>query len=340
MFSKRLFRLIFYFIQFTHFAGATPFKIKKHTLKLSVDVKAIPRVRFNFYLVLLWIFFSFIIIHIRIKANENDQVYISFAFLFALILITVTISIVTFHSKNICRAISGMFGLVLKIHTDFFVSKFNPETSKYNLVAEALVFLLATNYFCLGVISSLLVAYDPRAAIYLGRLIPERYFFLPVKLFVILSHVYVYFLSIIACCALICGGTIYGFYFTLLYSKELRIRNNCDTYLTTDRLRQPANLRLVYRSFQLVHQNTICFIGLYMAVCNASIIISVVFMNFVLLKYWIDLHAIIKILGLGYSVLMVLVWSAILQVGKLLFLKGAKVLNSWKGREWGSRMEN
>lgn len=340
MFSKRFFRLYLYLIQINHYAGATPLKIEKHTLKLSVDSKAIPRVRINFYLNVLWIFLSFVIIHIRIKAKEDDQLYISLAFLLALILMSVTVSILTFHSQNCCRAISGVLSLVIKIHSEFFRSNFNPEKSKYNLVAEALLFLLAMNYFCLGVVVSLLVAYDPRGVLFFGRLIPEEYFFAPVKLLVMLVHVYIICVNLMACCTLVCGGLIYGFYITLLYSKELRIRNSCNTYLTTDALRQSTNLRLIFRSFQLVHRNMICFIGLYIVLGNVFIIMSVAFMNFVLLRYWTKLHTIIKVFGLGYSVMFVLIWSAILQLGKLLFVKGIKVLNSWKGKNWGSGIEN
>lgn len=340
MFSKRFFRFLPQVIELTHYAGATPFKIEKHTLKLSVDSKSLPRVYFNFYLIILWIFFSLLIIYLRIKANENDQVYISFAVLFAIILLAVVVSILRFYSHSCCRAISGMFSLVIEIQDDYFVPHFDPEKSKYNLVLEVLLVVLAVNYFGLGVLVTLLVGYDPRAVTFLGRLIPEIYFFAPVKLLVVFLHAYVVVIGVMACGTLACLGTVYGFYVTLILSKELRIKNNCTTYLTTEKLRRTPNLRLIYRSFQLVHQNFMCFLGIYIVILNASVVVSVVFTNFVLLRYWSDQHTIMRVLGLGYTLMFILIWTAILQLGKLLFLKGNKVVNSWRGRDWGNVVEN
>lgn len=120
MFSKRFFRLLPHVIQLTHYAGATPFKIEKQTLKLSVDSKSLPRVYFNFYLIILWIFISLLIIYLRIKANEHNQVYISFAALFAIILLAVVVSVLRFYSHSCCRAMSGMFSLVIQIQNDYF----------------------------------------------------------------------------------------------------------------------------------------------------------------------------------------------------------------------------
>lgn len=198
MFSKQFFRFLPHVIQLTHYTVATPFKIEKHTLKLSVDSKSLPRVYFNFYLIILWVFISILITNLRIKTSENDQVYISFAALFAIILLAVVVSILRFYSYSCCRAISGMFSLVIRIQNDYFAPNFDPEKIKYNLVLEALLVVLAVSYFGLGVLVTIVVGYDPRAVTFLGRLIPEIYFFAPVKLVIVLLHGYVVVIGVMA----------------------------------------------------------------------------------------------------------------------------------------------
>lgn len=339
MFSNRFHLAIFIALKFVHIVGASPFKIEMHTLKLSVDPKAFPRIRINYLLILGWILASFVNIIVRRIDGETDSVYITVAATFALILLAFLSTIVRFCSHDLCRVFTGIVQLVTNIHKNY-MPNFHPNTSKYNILVEALLVVICANYAGMIFLTILMTIYDPAEIIFLGRLIPQKYFYFPVKLTIILFHSYTTAVGLIGNCILVCGATVYGFYFTLLFSKELRVGRRDSTYLTTAELRKSNTLCLTFRSFQIVNTNAMCFMGLYLVAINASVIIAVVFLNFSLLKYWNVLHTLIKLLCLLITVTFTIFWTAILELGKLFFIKGNKVLSSWNGREWGSKREN
>jgi len=113
-----------------------------------------------------------------------------------------------------------------------------------------------------------------------------------------------------------------------------------NTYKMNNSLRTAANIRHAYRSFQILSANTFCFLGIFLIISQATFTWVAVYANFVLIRFWSQLHIGSKAILLSSSVLATGFWVVMLEYGKLLFTKGKRVLGSWKGNKWGSVREN
>jgi len=73
---------------------------------------------------------------------------------------------------------------------------------------------------------------------------------------------------------------------------------------------------------------------------NGVVMLISMYCYFVLIRFWSDLKLVSKALLLLWTVLITSSWLVGLEIGKILLIKGNKVLGSCKGDIWGNRREN
>lgn len=186
----------------------------------------------------------------------------------------------------------------------------------------------------------LLTVYDPQQPPFWGYLVPNKYFILPVRLAVCVYHISnIFYLChglSLSCSLLI----IYNFFIPYILGKEMRVGRRKSCYKADDEIRKADNLRLVFRGFQVLHYNFICFVGLFLALINAGCMVTAMYALFVLINYGKDLQVLTAIPLLIAVVLIMVIWSAVLEYGKIYHVMCKKVFFSWKRYNWGSRKEN
>lgn len=133
-------------------------------------------------------------------------------------------------------------------------------------------------------------------------------------------------------------GLLYALYTTVIPTKELNLARK--KYKTGAVMRKPQNLQILYRSFQILNANIICFIRPIIMVAHGAGVVLPIFCNFIRIRHLKILYRVstgsIIIMGLftfGF-------WTMVLQFGKYLFVRGNKTLGSWKRQSWGDSREN
>jgi len=187
---------------------------------------------------------------------------------------------------------------------------------------------------------SIVLIWDPRGAIFLGAVVPEKYIVFPVRLLIILYHLYIMAYFSLGNLALSNTFLTSIFHTMPIYIRELRIGQNQNTYKMSNSLRTAANIRHVFRSLQIMVANGLCFLGIFFLISQATFTWVAVYTNFVLIRYWSQLHLVSKGMLLSWSLSFTGFWVVMLQYGKLLFTKGKRVLGSWKGNKWSSLKAN
>jgi len=183
-----------------------------------------------------------------------------------------------------------------------------------------------------------LLVYDPTIAIFLGDLIPTQYFTFPTKTLVILFHGYLLLVAHVG--ILLVGESIivYGCYITPIIILELSIGRS--SYRMHESIRNFSNIQIVYRSLQVLHANALSITGIYIVISNALFMVTSVYCNFVLIRYWNRLEMLSKGQLLIWSFLFIGAWAFVMELGRFLFAKGSKSLRSWNGDKWGNVREN
>jgi len=216
----------------------------------------------------------------------------------------------------------------------------NPEKSKEHIyLAMFLEFLGLLGCVCYVLILTILI-YDPRGAVFLGDLIPQKYFYFPVKLLVIFFHAYILLSIHTGSVAVGTATAIYSFYFAPILIRELRIGKSRNFYKMSAKLRRPKNIRHVYRSLQIIQANIFSFLGRFLFMCHGNFLVSTLFLNFVLIRYWGQLQIVTKIQFLIWTYVLMTFWACVLELGRFLLTKGNKTLRSWKGGKWKSATNN
>lgn len=181
---------------------------------------------------------------------------------------------------------------------------------------------------------------NPSRLIFLGALLPKYYLQnIAVSLLISIIHMMFNFanafnISLVAVC-----GLGYVFYLTFVLTKEFNMSNRA-RYLAFQTFRCPKNLRLYYRSFQILNQNALVIFGLAVLWLHVALTIIPIFGNCALLFYWSELTTVSRVAifaGIGF---ILPIWTLVLELGKFLFTKGNQVLWSWKKYDWGNINEN
>lgn len=181
--------------------------------------------------------------------------------------------------------------------------------------------------------------YDPTALNSLGALIPPAYFYLPLKILVVIFHASLGLVIITNALFLGLSITSYGYYFIILSTKELRLGRPPTHYRAVAAIRESDNLRIVYRSFQLLNANIMCFMGIYLVTANAIFMLNAIFCEVVLIRYYKTLHPLLKGVMILLTIIITAAWPILLELGRVFFTRGSKVLSSWKKAQWNSNSE-
>lgn len=178
----------------------------------------------------------------------------------------------------------------------------------------------------------------PRGPLSIGALIPLKYFYFPVEIFI--TSIQLYGGVVLLNGVLLAGANIltYLLYVTVFFTRELRLGKR--KYLSHNSIRNQLNIVLVYRAFQLLHQNAMCFMGLFLVACNATFMMAPIYINFALLRYWHELVFEIKIILVVGTFLLYIFWSILLELGRIFMERGKKVIGSWKRFNWGNKEDN
>lgn len=217
---------------------------------------------------------------------------------------------------------------------------FNPNKCRAIYILDICVLLVQTGLFGIYTFSILLAVIYPQSLIFIGGLVPPKFFIFPIRLLITMYHTYVY--------AAVCSGvavemafiSAYWFYLYMFISRELRLTRNM--YWSDSSLRRLDDIRIVYRAFECLHSRVLndCCIGSYMAWLNAYLELVSIFLSFVLLRYWNVLALISKVpLVLGF-VLVPVGWTLFLELGGRLQKASLKMVSSWRNCNWGNGMDN
>ncbi len=185
------------------------------------------------------------------------------------------------------------------------------------------------------------VIFDPIGILIVGTTLPSSHLSFPVRSVLCLVHTYLFcYLSLAS--SLLCGIIFsYLFYITFLYTTELRLGLPSKKNRSRSHIRENVkNLQCVFRAFQVLHKYWMNFFGPYILVFHGAFMISTIFHFFVAIRYWPGLQTYAKIPLVGGGIVNLIIWTNLLEFGRIMFSRGSKVLSSWKGNKWKSRDEN
>ncbi len=171
--------------------------------------------------------------------------------------------------------------------------KFDREKCKLNHQLETLMIFFGVFLCVLILFLMLICAYDSRSLIFLGVLIPERYYILPIHLAVTGLHSYILIAIALNTSATLGFFLYYLLYFTIIYTKELRLGR--PSYRTLDTLRKSENIRLTYRAFQVLNNYAMAYSGPFLLLGHGACELAPIFCYFNLVRYWKLWHTISKI---------------------------------------------
>lgn len=225
------------------------------------------------------------------------------------------------------------------IVTEKYMPDTDPNCNQFSTVLHVLMKLTTVLGTSMSISAVLFCSYDPRATIFLAEWIPLAYYrYLPVGVLFVLFHSY-----LIVCLGLnfIITGNLFIAYLysvTIFYTKELVLGQNRYNTLNTLRSNQ-ENLRHAFRSFQILNSNIMSWLGNFLTFFHSVAMILPTFGNFVLITYWKDLFIAGKISIVCSAWGAFSFWTVTLQLGKYLYVRGDRILRSWKGVWWGTRKD-
>lgn len=210
----------------------------------------------------------------------------------------------------------------------------NPNKNAANWLIEVLCAVLFSAVFFVNVFLLIFLLVKIRGPLSVAQLIPTKYFYWPIAVFIFLTHGYI--ITVLMMNLAICGSIIlvYLFYVSLFVKKELEMGRA--KYKSNDSLRSISNMMHVYRSFQVLQTCAMSFMGIFLVMCNAVFMMCALYANFILIRHWHSLQPMTKAtFGLGSPVLIGF-WGFILDLGRVFSDGSRKVLLSWKTYNWGN----
>lgn len=196
----------------------------------------------------------------------------------------------------------------------------------------------------LSVLTVLLIIFlllDPLEIIYVGGVYLNNNVSFYLKPVLLLLHGHGIMLLLFTTSSFLSLILLYGYLLVQFYTIELRIGLKKSLYVTRIFLREsPKNLRHVYRSFQVLHKYVLNIHGPLLLCADGIIMISLIYVNFTLIRYWHDLKDYVKAPLIVQNILNGAGWAGVLQVGIILNQSGTKVVGSWKKKNWNGNLES
>lgn len=215
------------------------------------------------------------------------------------------------------------------------------DESKLNLLHDSLLMIFFFNMMTMAALLQIFIIVDSKGTIFVGSSIPPGPFLSPLKNLIMLLHCYIILVGCLSCTLFNCYAITYGFNTVLFYTVELRLGLKEGKYRSEIYLRRSStNMMVTYRAFQILHKHFLVLYGPFLLTMNAMAMLIVVYNNFVLIQFWNELEVHAKAPLLLGLFLCLSIWSGVIELGRILFSRGKKVVNSWKGGDnWSSSLE-
>lgn len=218
---------------------------------------------------------------------------------------------------------------------------FKPDESRLNKLFDMHLICVLFTVLQLGIVLETFLILDPVGVLFVGAVIPSQGLFLPLKLFAFLMNFYLIIVVCVSGALLYICGSMYGFYVTYFYLTELRLGRNPNKYLMANKIRSdPHILRKIFRAFQLLHRQLLCRFGPYVLSLDGAFMTCSIFVTLNLIRHWKQLETYAKALLVIGNFLILLSWTFVMELGRIMFIVGNKVINSWKGDKWSTKEEN
>lgn len=202
-----------------------------------------------------------------------------------------------------------------------------PDKCKVNQIYDYLckfLFIFMTIFF---MALMLFIIFDTNGFTNLVVILPVP---LVIKLLYLLLTLYLTIVLTVSGTLVLNVSMFYGYYLILFVTTELRVGQT--NYKTSHDLRQrPEHLFQTYRAFQILHRNFLNLFGQYVLVANVLFMISLIYLFFVLIRYWSQISVYARAPMLLGTFLCLAVWTSIIILSIMLETKGKKVLHSWNG---------
>ncbi|CAL8110782.1 unnamed protein product [Orchesella dallaii] len=338
MFSKNFYTYTSKAVSLFRLFGAVSITFNGETKLFRNDLRKNALFILNYPLLISWdVALLLIILKLWFLEQDLNRFNLSVSYLLAFLLVLSVFSVNRWFSHDLCRTCNGLFSLA-KYFQNYLPREHNVDHSRFGKFMNGGLLLFITNMICCVLLTVLILVYNPREIPFVGVLIPMEYYSYSVALLLVLLHVY---LIIYANFGVIFVGLyvlVYSFTLLSIFSKELRLGR--PQYMTMGTLRRPQNIRIAYRALQVLHKNFSCFIGPFLMTWHGFLIVSALYANFVLIRYWSDLTVMTQVQLLLFSMTQMGVWSICMEFFRIIFMNGNKLLSSWKGGKWGTKVEN
>lgn len=209
-----------------------------------------------------------------------------------------------------------------------------PNRSKFNVIFEIFLFLMGGAGVISYKLATLLLMRDPRRLPFVGSLIPTEYYTKSTKFAIVIYQSYVLLVTHVALFMLATATVIYAFYVAPFYLLELKLGRL--KYKTDNRLRNYANIQIMFRALQILHDQAMSLFGPLLLVSNGYVMYTVIFSSSVLIRYWPTLSLLARSFLGGLCVLFLCFWVFVLEMGRFFCTNGTKTLGSWRKASWGS----
>lgn len=202
------------------------------------------------------------------------------------------------------------------------------ERCLLNIVLDALII-----WTCCSIVVVLLVVllcgwFDPRGMVFLGALIPAEYFSSAFTVGLTFLNAYTLLIEGANTLWNVTVSLIYLYYLVFFITKELPPGRS--RYSSSDMLREAYHFKRIYRCFQVYNAHVMGIFGFLFFFAHFVFSTTPMFINFVLIRYWQELHAAIKLLLIIWVAGIVIFWTGVLHTGGCLFLSNKKIISFWR----------
>lgn len=226
------------------------------------------------------------------------------------------------------------------LFTETYLPSFDKERDILNIVIDtAFLSFILTCFGVFGFCILICCYYDPRAAIFLGRLIPLKYFTPTFGVFITALHSYIILVASFNVLVLGMYVLLYIFYSTYILTRELRLGRA--KYRAEGTLREADNLRHIYRALQICNILAMEIFGKFIFIFHGGFTILPIYVSTVLTHHWEQFQVFEIAPLLIFSPFAILFWTVVLEVGGYLYVKGRIIIASWRRIEghWKSKVE-
>lgn len=297
---------------------------------------------FGFYLntfcLFFWILFQ--IVQLFHYFKDGDPAKPGSGILFT-ICVTFLVSLMSYTLTIVCadewfQLINSMHHFLFNLNHDF-VPEFNPNSSPTVRLIDIfglLIFVAMVSTGFLNVMFYIMFPFTPNlpASTFLDPSSPW-YFHAFLQIFTNYNTLVNY----VNLTAVVEPVYIYGVVVVPLLVKEFRV--GLDRYKTISALREPVQLRVIYRAVQILQGTVNDVLGRFLVPMQSVATLLFIFCSFVIIRHGNRLDKLTFVLMISWALLALIFWSAALIIGGYIFLKGTKTINSWKRYQWSSPRE-